>query len=469
MIAKAPGPEAASGAKDASRDILDHAPAMIWVTAPDGFCTYLNPAWYRFTGQRAPEALGYGWLEATHPDDRAEAERIFSEANAAQGPFSLEYRLRAASGAYRWVIDAGNPRFAEDGAFLGYVGSVVDIHDRHEAENRFRALTNCLPAFVWFAGQDGELHYLNDRWYEYSGQTPQQALPDGWAEAVHPDDVERVLAAWVETRARRQGYAVECRFRRRDGVYRWYLVRADPVIPARDETLAWVGSSIDIHDLKLGEERQALLINELNHRVKNTLATVQALASQILQASPTFESFREGFEDRLISLAQAHDLLTASRWAGAQLSDVVDRAVAPWRGPQIDAAGPSVWLDPAQALSTSMALHELATNAAKYGALSDSRGRVQIRWRLQPGPTGESLRLRWKECGGPTVAPPSRRGFGSRLLERGLGRELQGTVALVFAPDGVECVITCPVRLSPQLPSEMQSSAAAGRRQSPRP
>ena len=454
MVPKAPRPDASIEEEDVSRGILDHAPAMIWVTAPDGRCTYLNPAWYRFTGQRAPEALGYGWLEATHPDDRAEAERIFLDANTVRAPFQLEYRLRDASGAYRWVIDAGDPRFGEDGAFLGYVGSVVDIHDRHETEHRFRALTNCVPAFVWFASQDGELHYLNDRWYEYSGQTPDQALPNGWAEVVHPEDRKAVMVAWTETRARRRGYAIECRFRRRDGVYRWYLVRADPMSANLEGPLAWVGSSIDIHELKLAEERQALLINELNHRVKNTLATVQALASQILQASPNLDGFREGFEDRLISLAQAHDLLTASRWCGARLSDVVDRAVSPWRGARIDAGGPLVWLDPAQALSISMALHELATNAAKYGALSDGRGRVRIHWRLQPGNAGELLNLRWKECDGPKVEPPSHRGFGSRLLERGLGRELQGTVVLQFPPDGVECVVTCPVRPPPERPGE---------------
>jgi len=447
MIPKAPKADAI-GEEEVSRSILDHVPAMIWVTAADGRCTYVNSAWSRFTGQGAREALGDGWLDAVHPADRAAAERVFVDANAGRAPYQLDFRLRAASGDYRWVTDAGSPRFAEDGAFLGYVGSVVDIHDRHEAEHRFRALTNFVPAFVWFASQDGELHYLNDRWYAYSGQTPEEALPNGWTASVHPEDLPGVLVAWEETRARRQGYAVECRFRRRDGMYRWYLVRADPIGADGNEPLAWIGNSIDIHDLKLAEERQCLLINELNHRVKNTLATVQALAAQILQASPDVDSFREGFEDRLISLGQAHDLLTAARWAGARLSDVVERAVAPWRGAEIEADGPVVWLDPAQALSISMALHELATNAAKYGALSDGPGRLHIHWHVQLGDAGEVLRLRWKECGGPPVAPPSRRGFGSRLLERGLGRELQGTVVLQFPPDGVECVITCPLRLT---------------------
>ncbi|CAN7517585.1 PAS domain S-box protein [Phenylobacterium sp. LjRoot219] len=451
MTAVKPKPKAA--VSDPMREILDHAPAMIWVTTPDGQCTYVNRACFRLTGLSEAEALGFGWLDAIHPDDRAGTLKTYLDANAARAPFQSEYRLRSMSGDYRWAIAAGNPRFAEDGAFLGHVGSVVDIHDRQVTEARFRALTNCVPAFVWFASPDGDLHYLNDRWYEYSGQTAQEALPNGWAETVHPEDVDAVIAAWDDTRARGEGYQMECRFRRRDGVYRWYMVRADPMHTASGAIEAWIGTSIDIHDLKGAEERQALLINELNHRVKNTLATVQGLASQILRASPSPEHFQEGFEDRLISLAQAHDLHTASSWGGARLGDLVARAVAPWRGERIDAQGGDVWLDPPQAVSISMALHELATNAAKYGALSKVVGKVLIRWTRVSSGSGELVRLRWEEHGGPSVSPPKRRGFGSRLLERGLGRELQGTVVLEFPPEGVQCTVTFPMRLPATVPA----------------
>jgi PAS domain S-box-containing protein len=434
------------GAEDC-QGILDHAPAPIWASGADGTCAYVNLAWLRFTGQGEREALGRSWLELAHPDDRAEAARSYAGASGRRKPFGLELRLRTASGAFRRVLVTFNPRFAQDGAFRGCVQSLVDIHDWRETQERLRAVADTVPAFVWFASRDGELNYLNRRWYEYSGQTPDQALPTGWVDAVHPEDVERVLTVWAETRARGEGYQIECRFRRRDGVYRWYMVRADPM-SAAGKVLAWVGTSIDIHDLKGAEERQALLINELNHRVKNTLATVQALAAQILQASPEPEHFREGFEDRLIGLAQAHDLLTAGKWAGAPLSEVVDRALAPWCSARIEAGGPDVWLDPQQALSISMALHELATNAAKYGSLSRPTGKVIIGWTREPRGAGDVVRLHWSERGGPVVTPPLRRGFGSRLLERGLGRELQGSVALDFLPEGASCEITFPLHES---------------------
>lgn len=438
-------PPAASG-EDRFRSIAGQAPAMIWVTDPAGECVYLNSAWYSFTGQTEGEALGFGWLEASHPDDQHEAHEIFLAANSAHTPFHLEYRLRTACGDYRWVYDTGNPRFGPDGAFLGFVGNVIDIHDRHETEERLRTLTNAVPAFVWFATQNGDVHYLNDRWYQYTGQRPEEALPDGWPAALHPDDTPVVLEAWAAARAQQKRYEIECRYRRVDGRYLWHLVRAEPVRGEGGAVIAWIGTGIDIDAHRRAEERQALLINELNHRVKNTLATVQALASQTVKSTPDPEQFHESFEDRLISLSQAHDLLNATGWEGAGLADVVERALAPWSD-QVAQQGPDAWLDPAQAVSVSMALHELGVNAAKYGALSTPGGRVSITWARLRNADGETLQLDWKESGGPPVKEPTRRGFGSRLLERGLGRELQGAVQMSFRPAGLECHVTFPLRL----------------------
>lgn len=243
------------------RNVADHAPMMMWVTDPTGACTYLNRGWYDFTGQTPAEAEGFGWLAATHPDDAAEAERIFREANAARAPFRLEYRLRRADGRYRWMLDAAAPRFGEDGAYLGYVGSVVDIDARREIEERqreseatLRKLTDALPAFVWFARPDGALTYFNDRWYEYTGQTPEQALPDGWAGTLHPDDAPATERRWAEARAAGVTYEMEVRYRRHDGAYRWYVARAEPIHDDDGAITTWVGSSIDIHDRKQAED-----------------------------------------------------------------------------------------------------------------------------------------------------------------------------------------------------------------------
>lgn len=218
------------------------------------------------------------------------------------------------------------------------------------------------------------------------------------------------------------------------------------VSPIRDSSGRIIGASKiarDITERKRAEEQRTLLINELNHRVKNTLATVQSLAMQTLRSTGSSEEARELFDARLGALARAHDLLTAQNWECASLREVVTRALAPFRteAERVAFDGPDVDLSPKQALALSIALHELATNAAKYGALSNEAGRVDVSWAL----AGEHLQLVWRESGGPMVAPPTRTGFGSRLIERNLARELGGDARIDYRPEGVVASITTPL------------------------
>ena len=426
------------------RNMADHAPVMMWVTAPDGSCTYLNRLWYEFTGQTEAEAIGLGWLKATHPDDAAHAERVFFEANKDRKAFRIEYRLRHRSGIYKWCIDAATPRFHSDGTFLGYVGSVIDIDERREAEDRLKALTNLVPAFVWFATSDGDIHYFNDRWYQYTGQTEAEALPNGWAATLHPDDRERTAALWADARARGASYGIEMRYRRRDGAYRWYVARAEPYRDANGSVTAWFGTSTDIHDRRVAEEHQKLLINELNHRVKNTLATVQSVVAQTLRNAATPSDAKEAVESRLLALSRAHDVLTRDNWEAADLYEIVQQAVAPYSSKgedRLHLKGPGVRLPPRMALALAMALQELATNAVKYGALSNTTGEIRIDWSVSASEAGVSLRLQWEEAGGPPVRKPTRRGFGTRLIERSLAQDLGGEVKVTFAPTGLVCTV----------------------------
>ncbi|WP_461658313.1 PAS domain S-box protein [Methylorubrum aminovorans] len=250
------------------RTMADDAPVMTWITDENGACIYLNRRWYEFTGQTEAEGLGVGWLDAIHPDDRHPSEQTFLAANAERKPFRLEYRLRGRDGTYRWAIDAASPRIAADGVFLGYFGSVIDIDERRQAEARLRTLTDVVPAFVWFASPDGHLHFLNDRWCEYTGQTLEAALPDGWIEAVHPDDRARTAAVWADALAREVSYEIEMRYRRHDGACRWYLARAEPLRDAGGTVTAWFGTSTDIHDRKLAEDR----LRELNETLESRVA-----------------------------------------------------------------------------------------------------------------------------------------------------------------------------------------------------
>jgi len=193
------------------------------------------------------------------------------------------------------------------------------------------------------------------------------------------------------------------------------------------------------------EEHRRLLINELNHRVKNTLATVQSIASQTLRTSSSVGEANKALESRLLTLSRTHDVLTHESWDGADMGEIVARALEPYSDPdgkRLRFEGPPVRLSPRTALALSMAFQELATNAVKYGALSNGAGAVRIGWSLADGQDGRPrLHVRWEEAGGPTVRPPGRRGFGSRLLERALAHDLDGDVTLEFAATGVVCTL----------------------------
>jgi two-component sensor histidine kinase len=198
----------------------------------------------------------------------------------------------------------------------------------------------------------------------------------------------------------------------------------------------------DVTDQRAFEERQTLLIHELNHRVKNTLALVQALALQSFRAGRTPAQGQDAFQSRLASLAAAHDLLSREQWEGATLDELIADATRVYgEGPgRIHVAGPRVVVTPKAAIALVLALHELGTNAAKYGALSVPDGRVDLNWEIEDG----RLRIEWRESGGPPVSAPSRRGFGLRMIERALASDLSGTATIVFAPEGLLCRIDAP-------------------------
>jgi PAS domain S-box-containing protein len=304
-----------------------------------------------------------------------------------------------------------------------------------ESEDHYRHTVELDPQVTWTALPDGQLNRVSRRWKAWTGTTGMGA---SWTESLHPDDRPATLESWGRSVATGEPYDVEHRVEMRDGRYRWARSRA---FPRRDEGGAirlWYGSTEDIHDKKVAEEHQRLLINELNHRVKNSLATVQAIAFQTLKGDLPLAEARSRFEARLIALSRAHNLLTEQNWEGAALERVVRDSVEHFAGDcRFRIAGPSFWLAPRSALALALALHELGTNAAKYGALSSDGGVIDIAWVVADG----ILRLDWKESGGPAVAAPTRRGFGSRLIEQGLGGDLGGEARIAFEPDGLRCTV----------------------------
>ncbi|WP_195904250.1 sensor histidine kinase [Microvirga lotononidis] len=272
---------------------------------------------------------------------------------------------------------------------------------------------------------------------------------------ILPEFREPVYRAQLEAHAQLKPLDIEFAIRHAEtGEIRWQrIVDAPRRLP--NGRIVWDGIQIDITDQKRAEEHQRLLLNELNHRVKNTLATVQSLAAQSFRGAGTQNaqpspSACATFEARLFALARAHDVLTRENWEGAAFSDVLAEACMPYRTGEagcsrIETEGPDLRVSPPMALSLSMVLHELFTNALKYGALSNGSGKVRLSWSVITDPIGPRLSLHWRESGGPPVEPPSRKGFGSRLIQDGMARELNGVVRLSYDPDGVACAIDVPL------------------------
>ncbi|MET0742494.1 MAG: HWE histidine kinase domain-containing protein [Microvirga sp.] len=232
---------------------------------------------------------------------------------------------------------------------------------------------------------------------------------------------------------------------RKDGtmyVVEWLVT---PMENGDGRVTQWIAAQRDVTDRHRAAERQDILINELNHRVKNTLATVQSIAFQTLRSAGTTEEAREGIEARLFALARAHDVLTQESWNGANLRDIITNALGPYTdkaGGRVHTAGPHVRISPRMALAMAMALQELATNAVKYGSLSNLAGTLDVTWQVERAPDAPVLRVLWREAGGPVVAPPTRRGFGTRLVEQSLAQDLNGSVVIAFEPTGVVVTIT---------------------------
>ena len=204
----------------------------------------------------------------------------------------------------------------------------------------------------------------------------------------------------------------------------------------------FTGVMREVTDRRRAEELQRLMINELNHRVKNTLATVQSVAGQTLRNAVDLGDAREALTTRLLALSRGHDILTRESWDGAELADIVASVVdAHGEAERFSVNGPAVRLAPKATLALSMALHELMTNAAKYGALSNEDGQVRLVWRRTKADAGERLRMTWEEIDGPPVSTPTRQGFGTRLITGGLARELGGEVRLDYPTSGVVCEI----------------------------
>jgi PAS domain S-box-containing protein len=400
------------------------------------------------------------YLAGLHPEDRARADRAVQDALDPEGPglFDIEYRaVGLTDGITRWIAARGKAH-REAGRTVRFVGTVRDITHRKKAEEdleqtveRYRLVTQATNDAIWDWDLMADHVLWNEALFTGYGYSPADVEPTGgwWIKRLHPDDRERVerdIRSVIGSTAREWSH--EYRFLRANGQYadvldRGYMVRSPTGVPLR-----MIGAMLDITERKRAEQQLRLLHRELGHRLKNVLTMVQAIASQTLRNAPSMPEARDILAARLITMAKAQDALIEGTADEADIAAVLRAALEAHDDPQSDRfrlRGPKVRLNPGAALSLALLVHELATNAVKYGALSVPEGYVDLVWTLTDEGNAPYLALRWSEHGGPPVAAPSRKGFGTRLITRGLAGDVGGKVELAYESTGVVCTLTAPL------------------------
>ncbi len=426
-------------------------PNQVWSATPDGQLDWFNNQVFSYSGLAFDDLAGSKWAQMVHADDIGAAAATWARALSHGTPYQTEFRLRRADGSFRWHLARALPITDHANQITRWIGTNTDIDNQKEIEEqlfesqqRVALAINAADIGTWdFDPPSGVLKW-DDRCYQLFGLTPGKPVSfDGFLAGIHPDDREATEKACLDAMqpGGSGGYDIEYRtIGLEDGIERWCSAKGKASFE-NGEASRFIGTIRDISKLKRAELQQQLLTRELEHRMKNTMAMVGAIASQTFRTATTKEEARTIFDARLSALNQAHDVLVQSSWTSAPMQTVVEAALAPHQTGEgrIRAGGPPVDLTARQALSLALALHELATNAAKYGALSAPGGTIDVSWDCTASEGTQVLRFDWREHGGPVVSPPSRRGFGSRLIESTLSSDFGSSVRIDYLPEGVVC------------------------------
>ncbi|MGY3369379.1 PAS domain S-box-containing protein [Bradyrhizobium sp. GM22.5] len=427
-------------------------------TDENGRFLRVNDSLCRITARKRDELLGMTFLDYTDSNDQTEDAELY--ARQVRGDienYTVRKRVLRPDGSVRHLDIFSSSVRDSEGCFLYGVRVAQDVtttkqlEDRlREGEQRMRDLLEALPAAIYTTDAKGRINFFNRAAVEMAGRTPQPGdewcvtwklyWPDG---SPLPHNECPMAVALRENRPVRGAEAVA---ERPDGRRVPFIPFPTPLRDADGNLVGAINMLVDISERKNAENAQKALIDELNHRVKNTLATVQSLANQTARHAADLQEFLPTFTGRLLALARGHDLLTKRNWQDTPFEKLVHDIVAPMSGGRVLTSGPHVELDARMALSITMVLNELLTNAAKYGALSVPNGSVSLTWRISAGERSQAvLDCEWHERGGPPVTPPKRRGFGTRLMERCVEHDLAGEFDLVFEPEGTRCRMVFPI------------------------
>lgn len=438
------------------RAICNNANAALFVLDARQHCIYLNPAGEAMTGYDLQELAGKP-LHDIIRHNRSDSDPSPLQKTVMSGAFAAKEREQGEDifihrdGTFYPVAYTASP-IMEEGQAVGTVieaRSLIEERENQSQQTRERALlaSTFENAAVGMAhvGLDGSFIRINQQLCAIVGYEREELLKMTFQDITHPDDLNGDLALFQQIESgESEGYGLEKRYYRKNGALIWVRLTVSSQKDVSGEVLFCISIIEDITAIKEYQQHLEVMAGELNHRIKNTLAIVQAIASMSL---PEDTHGKTAFMERITTLSRSHDLLLADKWSGSSIRAVVEQAIYPFGGlesERITAAGPEHILSPRTALALSMAINELGTNAVKYGALSDGKGCIAIAWKFVSQEGVQSLEFSWSESGGPKVSPPKSRGFGTTLIERALASEMKGKPNIDFAPTGIKfsCAFT---------------------------
>lgn len=398
---------------------------------------------------------------ALHPEDRRAVLEALYGAIETRQEFRHQYRVVSPEGKVRWVLASGRPTRGASGLETHMIGVVLDVSQQMEtaaalaeSEFRFDTLTDTLPQIVWSATAEGVHDYFSKRWFEFTGIPEEEALnTEKWVDLLHPDDHDRVMEVWRRCLTSGDVYDIEYRFRSQSGEYRWMRVMALPQRDRSGRLKRWFGTATDIHESRMGVEQRDLIARELNHRIKNIFSIVGGMIGLSMRGRPDMKEFAEELRGRLLALNDAHDFIrpddrarTAQR-VSHSFQQLLRRLLKPYddeNGQRFLIEGPDARIDAGAATPLALIFHELATNSAKYGALSTPTGTIGVRFSR----TSDRVLIEWAERGGTAPAKaPDHAGFGTRLLTLSVEAQLRGSFRRHWEPEGVRVEIDFPLQM----------------------
>lgn len=319
-----------------------------------------------------------------------------------------------------------------------------------DTETWLVTLIEGMPQMIWRAVGQGAWTWSSPQWQGYTGQSEGQSAGAGWLDVVHPDDRDSGRTAWAE--AEQQGeFHADLRIRNTMGAYRWFQTRALPIRSDEGAIIEWIGTSTDVDDLRRLQAEQKVLVAELQHRTRNLIAVVHSIAEQTIQRSTSLDDFQDRFDDRLSALSRVQGLLSHAEHDPITIGRLVELELIALAGPRgrerVTLTGDDIAIQNTAAQILALAIHELSTNALKYGALSSPEGHLSVSWFEYEDARGRWLCVKWLETGLALSqqGTPERVGYGRVLIEQALPQQLGAATVLSINRDQVSCVIDLPL------------------------